>query len=104
MRSVFCKAANIIREVGWVQDTYRMDGGPVCIVGAINLACGLNPEGVAETSLTEEEKRRRWDLSDNAVRYLYVKLNCGPISWNDMPGRKKEEVLALLDEECHAGD
>ena len=78
------RAANLIRERGWVQGCYKTDDGAMCISMAIYLAA--EPEGV-----------------DAALRRVQDGLlargwQCGLIAWNDVDGRTKDEVLALLEE------
>jgi len=78
------RAANLIRERGWVQGHFKTDDGAVCISTAIYLAAG--PEGIdaAVRSVQRKLLARGWQL--------------GPTAWNDRAGRTKEDVLALLGE------
>jgi hypothetical protein len=69
-------AAQYIREHGWCQRTIRDEEGRVCLIGALQSVEGWE-NSVAPTML------RRI-------------ISCIP-SWNNAPGRTKEEVIAALE-------
>jgi len=77
------RAANLIRERGWVQGQYTTDDGAVCISMAIYLAIG--PEVDAALRRVQDGLLARgWQR--------------GLIAWNDVDGRTVDEVLELLEE------
>lgn len=75
-------AADYIESHGWIQGMWNTTDGAVCMVGALAQAVsGRAPRKAATTEL-----RRELCLGE------YTTL----ISWNDRPGRTKDEVLAAL--------
>ena len=77
------RAANLIRERGWVQGCYTTDDGAMCASTAIYLATGSTSIHTALQSVQRKLLARGWQR--------------GLIAWNDVDGRTKDEVLALLE-------
>jgi hypothetical protein len=76
------KPSELIRQYGWVQGWYGSYDDGFCILGAIGTGIG-DLEG----------------KSHEVVEKL-TKTVCAPLNtWNDAPGRTKDEVLALLEAE-----
>ena len=78
------RAANLIRERGWVQGCYKTDDGAMCISTAIYLATAPRNMDAALQSVQRKLLARGWQR--------------GFIVWNDVDGRTVDEVLALLEE------
>lgn len=81
------KAIKVLKKRGWYQGGFS-DGtpnGPVCIIGAINVARGVPPSGSGVMSfpyvVRVEIELQIWESI---------------ASWNDSKGRKLEDVLKLL--------
>lgn len=84
------EAADVIRERGWVQHRIRDEKGRVCAVGAIDtVAAPLWPTG---TGVRRAALRLLRLTADSSGRVYSL------TSWNDRPGRTKEEVLALFEQ------
>lgn len=82
-QQIYAKAAELIREHGWAQLRFGVDGRNFCLVGALSWAyCG---------SITLPLPRK--------VLLPVQALVDEPLTtWNDTPGRTVDEVLAVLDE------
>jgi hypothetical protein len=96
MTSLFARAAvacSVARELietrGWVQQNYGYCNGPVCMVGALRLACGAgHPSGsVAE-----------WEIF-GAVHGALKEVTASKdiVAWNDATTRKREDVIAAFE-------
>ena len=77
------RAADLIRERGWVQGHFGTEDGAVCISTAIYLAIGPTDIDAAVQSVHRELQLRGWQH--------------GLIAWNDVDGRTLEDVLELLE-------
>lgn len=77
---ILARTADVIRERGWVQCAWTGEDGSVCMMMAVSIA---DTDGNVFIDAHEELARRTSPL--------------GPTSWNDAPGRTREEVLALLE-------
>lgn len=79
------RAADVTQERGLYQGGYCADReGSVCLVGAINVACG---------NYADE------DAVDEAAWWSALDAYLGearPPTWNDQPGRTAAEVIAAL--------
>lgn len=83
---VLRKAADVIRERGWNQGHFETLGGRVCVLGAINVACGLDADSMKlPLSYLDAEAALRAVLP---VPW--------PSEWNDERDRTAEEVIAAL--------
>ena len=78
------KAADLIEERGWCQNTYTSPKGRLCILGALKTAQGV--EFVGESNPTVLQASKRFGAVVGGRTY----------QWNDVPGRTKEEVVAKL--------
>ena len=78
---VCARAAELIREHGWVQGRFGDNRSGYCIYGALNTAFTAKPRSC---SLPAEV----WNLLP--IRSI--------LSWNDDQSRTVDEVLAVLDE------
>lgn len=87
-------AARLLREVGWVQGTFRTydpDEGKYtgfCMLGAIRQTAEY-----FDRQLSDEE----YDAMTEVVMAVKEALPCGLVSYNDTPGRTKDEVIAVLE-------
>ena len=77
------RAANLIREHGWIQDDYVGINGRVCAWQAIFLATAPKSMDSALEAVNTRLSLRGWPH--------------GIIAWNDADGRTKEDVLELLE-------
>lgn len=82
---VLRKAADVIRARGWRQHDYGEESGPVCAVGALNVAMGGDPWDDHGPYTAEERLRQFLGWGDSVSR------------WNDARGRTVEEVIAALE-------
>ena len=85
-RQIREKAAELIEERGWAQETLWTEDGRLCLLGAILMAGKL----LGDADL-------RCASSYSVVSELCNELGVvGLGAWNDAPKRKVEEVLAAL--------
>lgn len=83
---VLAKAARIIERRGWHQGSWEANpGGAVCAMKAIELAADCDGRAYSD-AVAELMNRIAIDTKD----YLSVP------SWNDSPGRTREDVVRLL--------
>jgi hypothetical protein len=90
-------AADLIEKRGWVQggeqnadsvdDPWGRRGGPVCMEGAIGVAAGVGTLS-CDINACPAGKAVRAYLNAERYQRLY--------DYNDVPGRTKEEVIAVL--------
>lgn len=86
-KQVCSEIADHIEKVGWIQGAAykftpgrRCDESPCCVIGALNITCRDNDEFFT------------------VRRCLQACLGEPIATWNDEPGRTKEEVIAKLRE------
>lgn len=79
VRKVALKAAELLREDGWIQGSFCTDEGR-CLRGALDVAAEGLGLSVSKT----------WNK-------VYDRVGM-PARWNDDPARTKEEVLNLLEQ------
>lgn len=91
--SPFLRAAEIIRQDGWTQGHYECADGSVCLIGALRLAFGYEPEW----GPPGEDDAPDHSPYYTAYSQIHTETVCGPEAWNDMPVRTKDEVLTLLE-------
>ncbi len=83
------KAAEIIEQRGWCQNTIESSDGSVCMVGAMRTAaCGRASDWSAWD--TPEYKEAREQLREE------IGIHGTLTGWNDCSGRTQVEVLARL--------
>lgn len=95
VEDVLRDARRIIAEKGWTQGVYRSPyTGGYCLVGALECAQRRTHLSVHHTArdLVWDTIWEQYPLDPSRDR-PYV----GMAGWNDMPGRTKDEVLAVLD-------
>lgn len=107
------KAAGVIEVRGWHQGGYMpdlvadRDTNPVCVLAAINVACGQDPvTDLYGASVDDAAIRAAAAFAD----HLGLGLLYSPIdvvdqvgeTWNDEDGRTAEQVTTAL-RECAAG-
>lgn len=99
---VFRLAMYALRERGWRQGSLgHGDGGPVCALGALNIACGLPPEtGSFDLDIiaSDETDALVETLIDEGT--LTGRPHNDPwliIAWNDRAGQTVENVLAAFE-------
>lgn len=91
--TIYSRAADEIDRRGWIQGWFEAFGGAVCLLGGVQ--CGI--WGMTCDHLPEDVETG-WQEYSDAVGELFMYLNTGPSTWNDEPGRTKEEVLKVLRE------
>jgi hypothetical protein len=87
LRKFIRETKKMLRDSGWCQGNFFDERGGACLVGAI---CVVRTKpGINAT------KKQYYKLERilNEVMGMNIELT----TWNDMPGRKKSEVFALLD-------
>ncbi len=77
------KAARLLDVAGWIQHAYARPEG-YCMIGALSKAAGCSP-GTYELTYLQT-------LQAIAVHTRPLPI----VHWNDLPGRTKKEVIALL--------
>jgi len=119
LSEVFDRAAEILRARGWVQeggwysDLPSLDGGARCLEGAVGEAAGIKNitlvgcrggSACGAANLVAAPSRA-WEISEPflvlsaAVREMVAdgQAYWRPYHWNDVQGRTKTEVIALLE-------
>lgn len=81
---VCAKAAELIREHGWVQGRFGDKRSGYCLDGALNLAYSGHP--------------RSCNTPIGVRKLVGGIIGRNHVRWNDDPLRTVEEVLAVLDE------
>lgn len=89
-------ARKFLDDYGWIQGDYGHEDIGFCAIGAIWTAVWkFFPRG------TGEQRERGGRLAGRAAKQLKDSIawpfSSTLASWNDEPGRTKEEVLALFD-------
>ena len=84
---VLRKAADYIDEHGWAQGHWDCETGCVCADGAIIQVAGEEHSSQATTA---------FDVASDVAKMRSSGTCYSIISWNDQPGRTKEEVTRLL--------
>lgn len=79
-------AAQRLRDKGWLQGTRGACDGPVCLLGALAVACGGHPNGGLN-----DAAELVWRTLQGVVGTEYL------VHWNDTPGRTADEVIAALE-------
>ena|SRR6266487_1341133 len=88
------RAKALLLTGGWQQGASGPAGGPHCIGAAVVDAIGLYEKVDGKFSPTTAQLQTR----DAAFSRLNEVTWGSFISWNDAPGRTKEEVLSALDQ------
>lgn len=83
------EASEFIEGAGYTYDPWGLDGGPVCIEGALIAVIG------------RDQFQTTYDVTKCAAyRAVHEYLDLGPhhrlFAWNDAPERLQEEVVAVL--------
>lgn len=84
------KAADLLRNRGWIQGSYRNKHG-FCLVGSL-IYVSKYYSGACDGTLSDAKTAHH--LLEQYC--TYGKNHINPASWNDIPGRTKQEVLTLL--------
>lgn len=84
--SLLLRAAEIVRERGLCQGTWR-PGGPLCAAGALGLAGAAL--GLTRSEMEARLLRFAGGLGGSAISDIH--------SWNDAPGRTAGEVVEALE-------
>lgn len=99
----FEAAADKIEECGWVQGTFGTCEGGYCATGALHAVTNWSPAG--ESARGTDEYFELVRVYGDAILYAKNVLNEGSAvpgvwlsTWNDRPGRTREEVTAFLRE------
>lgn len=92
-------AIEILQTRGWCQSVYENMDGACCLMGAINTSIFGNSEAKVENPDFEKGlvKHQILGLVRHEVNVESALVKAGAISFNDTPGRTKEEVVAVLD-------
>ena len=90
-------AANYIREHGWCQKNFELPGGQCCALGARN-AVVFGKCDPWDLDPTPEQCREATEMRIAFMSEAGIDPYLSDITtWNDEPGRTKEEVLAVFD-------
>lgn len=86
------KPSELLEKKGWCQHVYARNAAGVPVMYDNESACRFCILGAMEAAgkNLDELKRLR--------AHMINKYKSDPASWNDQPGRTKEEVIALLKE------
>jgi hypothetical protein len=92
-KQVLLDAADLIKQHGWTQGTYRNRTGEFCMVGAL-WAAMLKQNDTDwmdryNTSYTYDLLHKAMNLGEKVVAG-------SPAGWNDRPGRTKRRVIRRL--------
>lgn len=79
------EAAEYLRDHGWCQDIWRSEDGRVCLFGSVYT--------VSDCLMNDGYKVATQKLARRGASF----------AWNDVPGRTKEEVIAMLEDTAKAG-
>ena len=90
----YLRAAQIIRERGWIQDVGEGDHGEVCLAQAHENAMSEQFGRSGGDVWTRRDYEAYEDSFDVMVRAIG---SSQPWEWNDEPGRTKEEVIEALE-------
>jgi len=89
--STLClRAADVIRERGWCQETCMDEKGSVCLLGALLTADGIDLLAAEVVSCSYLER-----VTERAIE-RHINHDSVP-GWNDKEGRTVEEVIAVLE-------
>lgn len=87
---VLRRAADVLRERGWVQGTYVDGGGACCVRGAVNVVLYGAPVSI---ECCDEEVQAMSALAAVAGIPKHGSISL----WNDRQGRTLDEVLTALE-------
>lgn len=93
-REILKKAAAVLMSRGWLQNVlYKTDPrkGPVCLIGAIHAV--VNGDGNADWPKSHSPEMT---MVDGIRSNLTNRLRVNPVQWNNAEGRRKTEVVGLL--------
>lgn len=79
---IYHRAIAEIEKCGWCQKQYNSPKGEICLMTALSRAFFFYPDRDANHALV--------------LHRLLKKIRTGIVSWNDTPGRTKEEVIDVL--------
>lgn len=88
-------AAELIKEHGWIQKGFGDADRGYCVLGAIRVAHGLNPNPDT-CDITKESFYPVVKHLATVIGALNANGNPSIMHWNDQAGRTKEEVIAAL--------
>jgi hypothetical protein len=97
VHKVLLEAADLIEQRGWTQGTFQGSDGRLCAHGAIHMAVFDKPDYFGEHDaplVLAVWCRLRNYLLAKGVEPDLVRRGC--MSWNDAPGRTKEEVVQAM--------
>ena len=89
--AVACRVAReLIETRGWLQGNYGYCDGPVCLVGAMRIACGAShPHGSVSGDWAV------FGAMHSAVQTVVDTKDI--VAWNDATTRKREDVIAAFE-------
>jgi len=127
-KSLACRAADVIRERGWMQGSLTVCAasdedkyvkyGPVCLVGALYVAAGIDLSLIDESGLDDDSDVQNSLLAvrdEVATPLASFMKNTGLLegqgsgprpflsdvtTWNDRPERTEKDVIAVLEAFC----
>ena len=93
-------ALSVLETRGWVKGSWGSDPGPVCMLGAINVAV------IKQAHPRVDAMTQRENTAYDAVRTIikihvediYSRYNGSMVEWNDSPRTKYEDVKNVLEE------
>lgn len=94
-KAILLETANFIEKRGWAQRSFETSDGRVCILEALTRVCRRRCEDTP-MALSQAVVRLRETAGLPRSSLPLVILQKGLITWNDEPGRTKEEVIETL--------
>ena len=95
-KEVISKALDVINERGWTQYSFHAEDGAMCISAAL-------VEASYDFNINMFTNMEKYDKARIVLEEL-INVNAKPghekgmISWNDTPGRTRDDVVRLLKE------
>lgn len=82
-RIILRKAAQLLKERGWIQKKMQDEAGRMCMLGAVIAA-------------SDELRAKGSAVAGERLEKLMLETRLSVPSWNDVMGRTKEEVIEKL--------
>lgn len=99
--SIFLDAIKVLEERGWHQGSLGdPDGGPVCLIGALCVASGVN--FYPSSQVMDSFDREVWTARCRIAKILVAEgakwedVDSDPAGFNDNPSTSYEDVVLLL--------
>jgi hypothetical protein len=90
---IFEKAAEILEQRGWCQNSMENAAGALCYSGALRVAAMGSLTAKPWNDTLNQVSLRQWYEFNRAYCWAENVLNDSIPEWNDVPGRTMEEVI-----------